>query len=124
MRNQFFYTTIALVSAATETAPAVTRNEIDSFNLNKVIRSKSLADGTVAVILDDFNERVTQQPDIDLKTNKMKGYKNVRETVQSEIRLSADDAKRFFLLTNIEDPGKLLTMDMEALKELTQPENK
>jgi len=121
MRNQFFYTTVAIVTAATETTPAVTRNEIDSLNLNKVIRSKSLADGRVVVILDDFNERVTQEPDIDLKTNKMRGYKNVRQTVQSEIILSQDDGKRFFLLTNIEDPGKVITMGKKVLKELTQP---
>ena len=70
-----------------------------SLNINKVIRSLSQEDGTLIVILDDFNDRVTQQPDIDLKTNKMRGYKNVRETVQSEIILNSDDAQRFFKLT-------------------------
>jgi hypothetical protein len=29
----------------------------------------------------------------------MKGYKNVRETVQSEIVLNVEDAERFFKLT-------------------------
>ena len=92
MKNQFFYT-----------RKGEDEKEFrDSFNVNKVIRSVTHIDGTVIVILDDFNERVTQQPDIDLRTNKMKGYKNVRETVQSEIHLSAEDGERFYKLLNIE----------------------
>jgi hypothetical protein len=74
----------------------------DSLNVNKIIRSVTHTDGTVIVILDDFNERVTQEPDIDLKTNKMKGYKTVRQTVQSEIVLSKEDGVRFYQLLNIE----------------------
>ena len=74
----------------------------DSFNVNKVIRSVTHTDGTIIVILDDFNERVTQEPDIDLRTNKMKGYKSLRQTVQSEIILSKEDAVRFYKLLNIE----------------------
>ena len=88
MQNQFIYT-----------ATIADKEFKASLNLNKVIRSLTNEDGTVIVILDDFNERVTQQPDIDIKTNKMKGYKNVRETVQSEIILSVADGERFFNLT-------------------------
>jgi hypothetical protein len=86
--NQFIYT-----------AKIADKEYKASFNLNKVIRSLGQDDGTLTIILDDFNERVTQQPDIDIKTNKMKGYKNVRETVQSEIVLNVEDAERFFKLT-------------------------
>jgi hypothetical protein len=92
MKNQFFYTRKGEED----------KEFRDSFNVNKVIRSVTHTDGSVIVILDDFNERVTQQPDIDLKTNKMKGYKNVRETVQSEIYLSTEDGERFYKLLNIE----------------------
>ncbi len=88
MKNQFIYT--AIIAEKEYKA---------SFNLEKVIRSLTNEEGSVIVILDDFNERVTQQPDIDLKTNKMKGYKNVRETVQSEIVLSAEDGARFYQST-------------------------
>jgi hypothetical protein len=63
-----------------------------------VIRTLANDEDGLIVILDDFNERVTQQPDIDIKTNKMKGYKNVRETVQSEIQLNGKDAVRFINL--------------------------
>lgn len=92
MKNQFFYTRIGEDK----------KEYRDSLNLNKVIRSVTDTDGKVIVLLDDFNERVTTQPDIDPKKNKLKGYKNVRQTVQSEILLSAEDGERFFKLTNIE----------------------
>lgn len=88
MKNQFIYT--AVIAEKEYKA---------SFNIEKVIRSLSEENGSVIVILDDFNERVTQQPDIDLKTNKFKGYKNVRETVQSEIHLTPEDGARFYELT-------------------------
>jgi hypothetical protein len=87
MKNQFFYTVI--INEKEYTA---------SLNINKVIRTLENDEAGLIVILDDFNERVTQQPDIDIKTNKMKGFKNVRETVQSEITLNAEDAKRFINL--------------------------
>lgn len=88
MNNQFIYTAV------------IAEKEFKaSLNLNKVIRTLTNEDESLIVILDDFNERVTQQPDIDIKTNKMKGYKNVRETVQSEILLNVEDAARFFNLT-------------------------
>jgi len=90
MKNQFFYT--VTIEDKKYTA---------SLNINKVIRSLSTESGSLIVILDDFNERVTQQPDIDTKTNKVKGIKNVRETVQSEIELNPEDAQRFMNLTNI-----------------------
>ena len=88
MKNQFIYT--AVIAEKEYKA---------SFNIEKVIRSLTEENGNVIVILDDFNERVTQQPDIDLKTNKFKGYKNVRETVQSEIHLTPEDGERFYKLT-------------------------
>jgi len=87
MKNQFFYT--AIIGDKEYTA---------SLNINKVIRTLENDEAGLIVILDDFNERVTQQPDIDIKTNKMKGFKSVRETVQSEITLNAEDTKRFINL--------------------------
>ena len=91
MKNQFFYK-----------AKIGEKEYLASLNLNKVIRTLANDEGGLIVILDDFNERVTQQPDIDLKTNKFKGMKNVRETVQSEITLNPEDAQRFVKLTEYE----------------------
>lgn len=73
-----------------------------SFNINKVIRSMSLETGELVVVLDDFHEQVTQQPDINPKTNKMNGFKQVRTTMQSEILLSVGDAYRFFNILDTE----------------------
>lgn len=92
MRNQFFYT-----------AKIGEKEYVASLNLNKVIRTLATDEGGLIVILDDFNERVTQQPDIDPKTNKFKGMKNVRETVQSEIMLNAEDAQKFIKLTEYQE---------------------
>jgi hypothetical protein len=88
MKNQFFYT-----------AKIGDKEYLASLNINKIIRTLANDAGGLIIILDDFNERVTEQPDIDLKTNKMKGFKKVRETVQSEIELNADDALKFIKLT-------------------------
>ena len=97
-KNQFFYTRKSKISDNSEEV----KEYRDSLNMDKVIRSVTHTDGTVIVILDDFNERVTEKPDINPKTNKFNGYKKVRETIQSEIILSAEDGERFFKLTNIE----------------------
>jgi hypothetical protein len=91
MKNQFFYK-----------AKIGDKEYLASLNLNKVIRTLANDEDGLIVILDDFNERVTQQPDIDIKTNKFKGYKNVRETVQSEITLNKEDAERFIKLTEFD----------------------
>ena len=102
MKNQFIYFFEASIPGEKpEDAPTITQLQ-SSFNVNKVIRSMTQPDGKVVVILDDFNERVGKEPDIDLKTNKLRGYKNVRETVQSEIVLNPEDGRRFFNLISIE----------------------
>jgi hypothetical protein len=90
MKNQFFYTAII-----------GDKEYIASLNVNKVIRTLENDEAGLIIILDDFNERVTEQPDIDLKTNKFKGMKKVRETVQSEITINKEDAVRFIKLFEI-----------------------
>jgi hypothetical protein len=89
MQNQFFYT-------RTEGEKTFR----DSFNVNKVIRSVENEDGSIVVLLDDIHERTQEVPDINVKTNKLVGYKRQRGTFQSEIVLSKEDADRFFNLTN------------------------
>lgn len=94
MKNQFFYTRRELGNHKEGEVPPVV-SYTDSFNVNKVIRTYEIEDGKVLVLLDDIHERAQMVPDIDLKTNKMKGYKRERNTVQTEITLEAEDAKRF-----------------------------
>ena len=67
----------------------------DSFNLNMVIRSVEYEDGTRLVLLNDIHERSRDVPDVDIKSNKVKGMKRVRDVFQSEIILDADDNIRF-----------------------------
>ncbi len=67
----------------------------DSFNLNKVIRSVEMENGDLLVLIDDIHERSENVPDIDLKTNKMRGMKRERRVYQSEITLTGEDVTNF-----------------------------
>jgi hypothetical protein len=99
MQNQFFYTRKELVSGTPENPEF--KEFRDSFNINKIVRSVTMEDGRVLILLDDIHERAQEVPDVDPKTNKMKGYKRVKNTFQSEIYLDPADAVRFFNLTTI-----------------------
>jgi len=99
MTNQFFYTRKELKSGTPENP---VYNEFrDSFNINKVVRSLTIEDGRVLVLLDDLHERAQEVPDVDPKTNRVKGVKRQKNTFQSEIYLEPEDAKRFYDLTSI-----------------------
>lgn len=99
MKNQFFYTRKELKSGTPE-SPVY--NEFrDSFNVNKVIRSVSIEDGRVLVLLDDLHERAQEVPDVDPRTNRVKGVKRQKNAFQSEIYLEPEDGKRFFEFTSI-----------------------
>jgi hypothetical protein len=99
MRNQFFYTRKELKSGTPENP--VYNEFTDSFNMDKVVRSFSIEDGRALVVLDDFREIAQEVPDVDIRTNKVKGVKRQRNTFQSEIYLEPEDAKRFYELTSI-----------------------
>jgi hypothetical protein len=99
MKNQFFYTRKELKSGTPENP---VYNEFrDSFNIEKVVRSLSIEDGRTLILLDDLHERSQEVPDVDPKTNKVKGIKRQRNTFQSEIYLETEDANRFYELTSI-----------------------
>ena len=55
MQNQFFYTRKELVSGTPENP--VFKEFRDSFNINKIVRSITIEDGRVLVLLDDLHER-------------------------------------------------------------------
>ena len=88
MKNQFFYSRVG-----------GEKEYIDSFNINKVIRTVATDEGLI-VVLDDLHERAENIPDVDAR-GKMKGVKRVRNTFQSEITLNLVDAKRFTSLLEI-----------------------
>ena len=91
MTNQFFYT-----------RKDGDKEYMDSFNVNKVIRTVAIDDNDLLVLLDDIHERTMETPNINLKTNKVTGVIRKRDVYQSEIHLHGDDITRFIQLTNIE----------------------
>lgn len=119
MRQQFFYTRKEPVGGTKE-AP-IYRECQDSFNINAVIRSITMADGTVLVLLNDIHERTTEAPAINPRTNKPTGaVTRRRDAFQSEIYLSTEDGERFQRLCSIVEP---IRMDVEVLHELTKETN-
>jgi hypothetical protein len=99
MTNQFFYTRKELVSGTPENPEF--KEYRDSFNVNKVIRSVTMDDGRVLVLIDDIHERVQEVPDINPRTNKVSGTKRERNVFQSEIYLTPEDGIRFYQETLI-----------------------
>ena len=99
MKNQFFYTRKELKSGTPENPVYNTFH--DSFNVNKVIRTVEIEDGRMMVLLDDLHERAQEVPDIDPRTNKVKGVKRQKNTFQSEIYLEGVDVERFCQATGI-----------------------
>ncbi len=90
MTNQFFYT-----------RKDGDKEYMDSFNVNKVIRTVAMDDNDLLVLLDDIHERVVETPNINVKTNKMIGVTRKRDVYQSEIHLYGEDIVRFKNATNI-----------------------
>jgi hypothetical protein len=99
MKNQFFYTRKELKSGTPENP---VYNEFrDSFNVRKVIRTVAIEDGRLLILLDDIHERAQEMPEIDPRSNKVKGIKRQRNTFQSEIYLEGQDVERFYNATAI-----------------------
>jgi hypothetical protein len=69
--------------------------------MNKVIRSVGIEDGRLLILLDDLHERAQEVPEVDVRTNKVKGVKRQRNTFQSEIYLEPEDVERFYEATSI-----------------------
>jgi hypothetical protein len=96
MSEMFFYKRKE-ISGGTPEAPEY-KEYVDGFNLNKVIRAVTLEDKRMIVLLDDIHERSQEVPDVDVRTNKVKGTKRQRDVFQTEIYLTKEDAERFYKL--------------------------
>jgi hypothetical protein len=97
--NQFFYTRKEPVQG---TDPLEFKEHLDSFNIEKVIRTIIVENGNRLVLLDDIHERSTEVPDVNPKNGQTRGYKRERNTYQTEIYLSPEDSERFVKVMNIE----------------------
>lgn len=85
-----------------------TKIVLDSFDVERVVRSITMDDGSLLVLLDDLHERWETKPKTHPKTGApvfdKKGqmiFERVKETFQSEINLQKDDAAEFLSLTSI-----------------------
>lgn len=96
MNTQFIYNRRVPVEGSTETTLVQ-----DSFNITKVIRTMTIEDNKLMVLLDDLHERVQEVPEINPKTGKVGGMRRERNTFQSEIYLDKEDGARFLKLTGI-----------------------
>ena len=96
MNTQFIYNRSVAVEGSTETTLVQ-----DSFNITKVIRTMTIEDNKLMVLLDDLHERVQEVPEINPKTGKIGGMRRERNTFQSEIHLDKEDGARFLKLTGI-----------------------
>lgn len=92
--SQFFYVRKEPKPSAEGQLPEF-KEVVDSFNVEFVIRTMQLDDDRRLVLLNDMHERSMDVPDIDPKTNKMRGMKRERNVYQSEIYLEPKDAERF-----------------------------
>jgi hypothetical protein len=97
--NQFFYTRKEPIQG---TDPLEFKEHLDSFNIEKVIRTIIVENGNRLVLLDDIHERSTEVPDVNPKNGQTRGYKRERNTYQTEIYLSLEDSERFVKVMNIE----------------------
>ena len=97
--NQFFYTRKEPIQG---TDPLEFKEHLDSFNIEKVIRTIIMENDNRLVLLDDIHERSTEVPDVNPKNGQTRGYKRERNTYQTEIYLSPEDSERFVKVMNIE----------------------
>ena len=98
MNEQFFYTRKVQVPPKEGETEAQFVEYLDSFQINKVIRSMELEDGSRLILLDDIHERIQDMP-ITSNKGRTTGYKKERGTFQSELYLNKKDSDRFRAFT-------------------------
>lgn len=101
MKNMFFYTHLEPISPK-EGETEVKFTEIQrAFNLNKVVLVHLMEDERVAIVLDDYHERLEEIPVYNNK-GKITAYKNKAYTHQTVFYLNKEDGQRFIDLTKVE----------------------
>lgn len=91
----FTYTRKELISGTPENP--VYKEFKDTLNLSKVIRTVSLEDDRILVLMDDIHSRPQEVP-VKNKAGKITSYKREMNIFQSEIYLDKEDAERFYKL--------------------------
>jgi len=102
MRNQYFYTRKELSPLQIEGKEAQYKEYRDSISIDKIIRSVSLDDGRLLILLDDLHERPVEV-EIKNKQGRVTSIKREMQVFQSEIYITdKQDIENFYKLTNIE----------------------
>lgn len=91
MNNLFFYTRTEKNEKGEE------KSYLDSFNVNKILRTVGKDEGIV-VILDDLHERPVENP---VQEGKKFVMKRMRDIFQSEIHLNEEDSAKFIKKFNV-----------------------
>lgn len=115
-KNQFVYKREVEVPPVVENkeegiigADGYTKTVYDSFNIESVLRSVTMDDGKLLVLLDDLHERNQDVPKVNrngVPVTNSKGqlqFKTIRDTFQSEIYLSKEEGEKFLKLTSVND---------------------
>ena len=85
-----------------------TKTVLDSFDVERVIRTITMDNGTLLVLLDDLHERYDTKAKVHPKTGAPKFdrkgqmiFERVKDVFQSEIFLSKEEGQEFLLLTAV-----------------------
>lgn len=95
MKNQFFYLRKEENPVKIEGVEPTFKEYLDSFSLNKVIRSLEMEDGRRLVLLDDIHERLQTVPQYNKDHTKIVGQTKERNTFQSEVYLSKEESVKY-----------------------------
>jgi len=101
IKNQFFYTRLEALPIKKEGEEQEYKKFRDSLNIEKIIRTVSLDDGRLLVLLDDLHERPVEV-EIKNKQGRVTAIKREMQVFQSEIYLNEIEAENFYKLTSIE----------------------
>ena len=95
--NQFYYTRKEVAQPQPGDTEPRFNEGIDTFNLDKVIRSIQMDNGGRLILLDDIHERI-QQVEVKNSKGKVTAIKREKDAFQSEIHLNPEDSTRFMFM--------------------------
>ena len=98
--NQFYYSRTIIVPPEEGQTEVTTKTLLDSFNINKVLKSYDKGNGERIVLLDDMHKR-WQPIEVKNKQGRVTAIKREEDIYQSEFTLSGDDVERFIKATQI-----------------------
>jgi hypothetical protein len=115
MSNLFYYTRKEILEPKAGDTEVKFEFIKSSLNVNKIIHTAEMPDGRLAIIMDDYHDRIAEDP-IKNKKGEIVGSKNRHYTHQSILYLQPEDVERFVDATVIAVMTKGITIE-EAIKQ-------